>query len=209
MSLIFPFLQLPGEIRNKIYDYVLHWDISPLEPNRDRRLTINYVEKLRCFRPRERGILLANRQIHSEAAYILYNIRMSFIIPFRCSTTLLGAFPRYDLQAWRKVRFDIDMKELDTTQRIFHHMSWGNLIRDLAHIWEEKNGLESLQITFRDSPVYGPAARGRDDEDGEWKLQRETLGNLLQLRGIKKVTIEGDIMESFAHELKTRMESSE
>ncbi|KAI9750963.1 MAG: hypothetical protein M1835_001298 [Candelina submexicana] len=100
------------------------------------------------------------------------------------------------------------MTELDTSQRIFHHTSWGSLIRELAHIWEEKNGLESLQITFRDSPVYGPAARGRDVEDGEWKLQRETLGDLLQPQGIEKVTIKGDIVESFAHELKNRMGNS-
>ena len=63
---IFPFLQLPGEIRNKIY----HFALVKKHP---------FSIKLQ-FAPRDTALLRVNKQIFSEAANIFYDLN-TFRIP--------------------------------------------------------------------------------------------------------------------------------
>lgn len=96
----FPFLSLPGEIRNNIYRYAL---VSP-KP---------YTVKLQ-FPPSDTGLLRANKQIYSEASTIFYH-ENTFRFPqtlFEGGAILERLWRVYHLPPWKLQRmrnFAIDI----------------------------------------------------------------------------------------------------
>ena len=129
----FPFLSLPGEIRNMIYRYAL---VSPK----------TYTVKLQ-FPPSDTALLRVNRQIFREASSIFYHENY-FRIP---ETLFLGGsllerldrvyrLPQWKLQKMRNFVIDIpvclqlDLSRLSTTSMVFSFILYSSCLSRLSSL---------------------------------------------------------------------------
>jgi hypothetical protein len=142
---IFPFLQLPRELRDMIYDLAL--DLSHPLSRTDQKVIsseswYNFPKEL-GNRRRIPGILLLNRQVHHEAINNLYD--KTFVLNRGCDPrVLMEYFTKGFLQKLRHVKMKVDL-----TKDLYgfgSHQTWADMFRLLYPVWQQTHSLQSLEL---------------------------------------------------------------
>jgi hypothetical protein len=196
------FLDLPGEIRNIIYAYAADpSDISThLNP-----LMANWTERskpLPSYPPKSTPtILLLNKRITTEA------------LPLIRSKPLTITFPaEHTLQTQPQVPLITGFISATSLQQIQHlslHLlkwEWVYSIEPLIAALSEQHKLKSFHLDLRDRlKTKFLSGVGRYYPD---KALHESLSGLKAVRGVERVTIEGDLPKQFyAEPLKQIMQT--
>jgi len=142
----FPFLRLPLELRSRVYDICLDFTYALGLVNSNLRPPLKYSEGRVSFDWRSTpGILLCNREIHSEAIRMLCS--KNFVINRGCTPhIMLGSFSKRILQRLTRVTVNIDLKQ---DGRLSSRLSSGpfqRLLIFLGVVWSESHSLQTLTI---------------------------------------------------------------
>ncbi|KAK4990065.1 hypothetical protein LTR66_006903 [Elasticomyces elasticus] len=193
----FPFLKLPTEVRELIYNYSANWnDVSVELPH----FLNDWKQhgKPRYGRLTTPTVLLINRQITSEALRILHKKRFVF--------NATESFHMLSSMASPQITRFIGKQTLQKLTHVTLNLScgeWVCVIQDLAMIWTMKHALKELHIHIEDELKREMVARGREYPDKElW----DSLKHLKNLSGIDMVTFSGDLPQHVTEPLKTKME---
>ncbi|KAK6532551.1 hypothetical protein TWF281_006736 [Arthrobotrys megalospora] len=103
------FLNLPREIRDEIYSYLLHFNVSPDPEHQIRSFPWERFDRLGL----ELSILRVNRQIHDEAAQILYGRN---VFPLRICVEGSGFRDNHD--HWFAVSYETLWEEIEYNCRL-------------------------------------------------------------------------------------------
>lgn len=162
-----PFLALPAEIRNQIYDYALDWpDMTKLfAKTKEECKAMEHLwsasgrPRLCFFKPRVKTvitptILLLNRQINNEAA--------DFLCP---KSLVLKSPPPYSAQLGRTLDITefIGKHTLQKAGYVVLEMDlvshpWLRTVETLLDVWGQKNSLRSLRVrVLRTSTTWSAA----------------------------------------------------
>lgn len=185
---VFRFLDLPPEIRNKIYS-MLMWETSPAR-FRDRQLSHHF----------EIRVLLLNRQIMSEAIDVFYRkLTLSLRFEFWAREWYELCFAQWPNLRRCKVRISFE-------QIVAIHFkgksSWSSHFRSglqgLATGLGKLDNLEVLEIEYSSlSSSVDPASAKLCPDD--------VLDCFKNLRGLKRVKIVGDLEKKYSLELTAAM----
>ncbi|KAL1639856.1 hypothetical protein SLS58_007442 [Diplodia intermedia] len=202
----FPFLQLPAELRNQVYDYMLDFDGVA------RLLTDHYEAHVHDNTLMEwpdrkvHPLLLVSKQTSREAAYILH--RKTLRLPH--STT-----PNSLITDVASVRLLENLRKVDITRDdSFGEMhTWCDfleffrLIRSAVNVWTRSHKLQELTIIMKGSQVVTHLATCPAQGHCYFLDEIEKMmSSLEELRGIKTVTF-GGFLEEYATEAKKWMET--
>ena len=153
-----PFLALPFEIRNSIYHHAVDWpDLSVpfqkmkancldtfevLKTTKDPKCTFEQPGSLPFNTP---TILLLNRQITSEALWVLHKKTLTIASPPPSPLQLAKPMDITEfigeavLLKVRHVKLVLDFKE-------YASRDWVKMVENLLDVWCQENSLESLQV---------------------------------------------------------------
>ncbi|KAH7411051.1 hypothetical protein BKA64DRAFT_372509 [Cadophora sp. MPI-SDFR-AT-0126] len=160
----FPFLALPAELRNRIYEYAVAWPTVPasrfpesLDQNfRDKgcenpsiSVDISLVSKTYSGSLSTLSIFLVNRQISSEALSILYKTPLIINSPMLRqlhldSKNMKKFFSDATLERLRFVTFDIEL--VYTSWQCANAKDCPTAIEYLIRIWDVTCALEKMVI---------------------------------------------------------------
>ncbi|KAK8189088.1 hypothetical protein HDK77DRAFT_427601 [Phyllosticta capitalensis] len=187
----FPFLRLPAELRNIVYEFTLDFDGVQDVVNKHYEAHITddgYIPWSDLYTP---AILLVNKQIYREARFVLH--RQVLTIPH--STTpnadITDVISRPLLQKLRKVNITRDLSHGEN--HVWCDMlEYFQLIKSAVGIWDEQHHLQELTIDLHADVVLTHLdvcpASGHCYFLDEIKMLVEAITTL---RGIKKVHIGG------------------
>ncbi|MCJ1469703.1 hypothetical protein MMC07_008344 [Pseudocyphellaria aurata] len=185
---VFRFLDLPPEIRNKVYS-MLMWETSP-SSFRDRKLSHHF----------EIAVLLLNRQITAEAIDVIYrNLTLSLRFEFWAREWYEHCFAPWPNLRRCKIRISFE-------QIVALHFkgtsSWtsqfGPCLQGLATGLGKLKNLEVLEIKYSSlSSSVDPASAKLCPDD--------VLDCFKNLRGLKRVKIVGDLEKEYSLELTAAM----
>jgi hypothetical protein len=175
-SEIFPFLDLPLELRNAIYSYTLRWpDLSNIYHNgtlhEDQPYTYEPTgsQSPTLTTPR---VLLLNHQITIEALAILYQKALVINSPCPLPTLLITAgssslvpITRFisatTLKHVRLVVLDVDLDYRTWTEngvRQYSSVSWHTAVQSYRDFWHEENRLDAIHVrVWIAKPIAGTA----------------------------------------------------
>ncbi|KAH7042034.1 hypothetical protein B0J12DRAFT_743597 [Macrophomina phaseolina] len=202
----FPFLQLPAELRNLIYELTLDFDGVGRLLTDHYEAHVNDGTIIHWPELQTHPLLVVNKQISREARYILH--RKTLRLPH--STTPNGMITdvvsRHLLENLRKVDItrDDSFGEMHTW---CDFLEFFRLIKSAVKIWVDCHKLQELTIVMQGRQVVNhldlcPAQGHCYFLDEIEKM----MGSLKELRGIKKVTF-GGFLKDYASEAKEWMET--
>ncbi|KAF2140726.1 uncharacterized protein K452DRAFT_299445 [Aplosporella prunicola CBS 121167] len=224
---VFPFLRLPGELRNLIYSLTLNFNGTKkyLDIYFDSH-TDGWHEKPIVHKETP-SILLVNKQILRESLYILHRKKLTLshgFIPYEHVSYIISPPLLANL---REVDFTRDISSADNSHCWCDIMEFFHLINDCIDIWVEPHPDEP-PVDYRNNPD-SPNNMGhnlqylnidvRGNEIARHLEQcpptgqcffldeiQQMLANCKRLRGIKKVTF-GGFLAQYAQEAKKAMET--
>ena len=210
----FPFLQLPAELRNIIYDLCINFNgIEKFFNRYYTRVSHSIIPSNATapyHKPKTPTIFLANRQTFAEAVSLLSTKSVVFDHGLLDLNSVHDVISENVLQKLSSIT--ITVKGHPILQSKILPMSWRgymNLITDLSIILRQGHKLKNLTIDFEDKALKRHMTQcfGDQSYDCEFREQMQQACNDLRLiRGIGCVTITG-IPSQLALELKARMES--
>lgn len=198
-----PFLRLPGELRNQIYDGLLNWNEASNRFNKriQAQITLN-ADRLMPPQKRTPSILLLNRQITSEARAILH--KKPIVIDFKIDPqrlvlknkklpSLFNFFSRGVFQTAPRVVLKMN------------HSAYAAVIPELAKAWEEKHNLRRFKLHFIDDlkNTFLNGGSFYPDENMSRKVS-----SLAKVRGVRSASITGSLWGGYCVALEETMESS-
>ncbi|KAK7541140.1 uncharacterized protein J3D65DRAFT_665867 [Phyllosticta citribraziliensis] len=187
----FPFLLLPAELRNVVYELALDFEGVVRTVNKHYEAHVQDVGYMHWKDLSTPGILMANKQISREALYVLH--RQTLTIPHSTTpnTHITDIACRALLQNVRKVNITRDLRHGEN--HIWCDLlEFFQIIRSAVEVWNEDHHLQELTIDLNAAGVMSHLntcpQSGRCYFLDEIKMLMETIQTL---RGIKKVTIGG------------------
>ncbi|KAF2633076.1 hypothetical protein BU25DRAFT_329375 [Macroventuria anomochaeta] len=197
----FSFLDLPRELRDLIYSYTFHvagaifvYTKDPYQPERKLRSKIvrhknaGVVEPQSVYKWISTGLLQTCRQLHAEAAPVLYGDN-TFRIWFLNKTNLALAY----CQLVRHVTFTTEAthrifgpRDLDAVSHGWKHRFWPSILDSGGKMLAQFPNVESLTVPMIpgvESSAWRPAffavggktAERRIELAAEWMLERSPL----------------------------------
>lgn len=150
---VFPFLDLPFELRSAVYSYTLHWPNMSASPKLKegcrkgiRSLSPSTPDLQKLSTP---PVLLLNHRVLDEAIEVLYRKQLSLSNP----VDITKCFGEATLQRVRNVVLDMD---LNLDYNIPHNHGdangWGTVVHRLLKIWHKKNSLKGVVVQGSYSP---------------------------------------------------------
>ncbi|KAK7730080.1 hypothetical protein SLS57_001740 [Botryosphaeria dothidea] len=202
----FPFLKLPAELRNLIYELSLDFDGVGRLLTEHYEAHVNDGTVIHWPELQTHSLLVVSKQISREAKYILH--RKTLRLPH--STTPNGmvtdVVSRNLLENLRKVDItrDDSFGEMHTW---CDFLEFFRLIKSAVKIWVDRHKLQELTIVMQGKQVVShldscPAQGHCYFLDEIEKM----MDSLKELRGIKKVTF-GGFLKDYASEAKKWMET--
>lgn len=184
------FLDLPGELRNAIYEHAAdRSDVS----HELSRLAQCAVERNKPYPYRARTtptILLLNRQIHAEARKILDDKTVHLTLP-----AVFNPRNQNDLPA---ITHLISRETLQRVQKLdirLESWEWIFSFQRLLPILAERHSLKRFHLYFRDALMpHFVAVRTKGYPD---RSLHKVLGGLAEIRGVGEVTIVGDLPQEY------------
>ncbi|MCJ1247386.1 hypothetical protein MMC30_004600 [Trapelia coarctata] len=192
---IFPFRQLPLEIRVMIYilaldfSYALGLVEASARPPRwyfagEGRVSFDWRTTP--------GILLLCRQITAEALEFLYS--KPFVLHRGCTPhSILGCFSKPLLQNLRHITFDININRDIVADiqlgRLVYRGDWRNVMRLLGVVWDQRHSIRTITINISGDQSHCQTVRRST-------VSQYLQGILLNLRGtwaIPTVTINNNV----------------
>lgn len=150
----FRIFDLPREVRNRIYGYVLHGSVDGTLRQHTITITRNRWRVLDCTP----GLLLVNRQIYDEALPFLYTSRIFEFWEALCIGPWLGYRSARGRQSIHHMRFLLDMDVMNRAklpvEQAEHHLlitSWEEFTYMCQYVSKELK-LQSLEIEFTGTP---------------------------------------------------------
>lgn len=188
---VFRFLHLPAEIRNQVYGQ-LTWETDP-------NLVLHKANVSHRF---DIAILLVNRQVTAEAIDIFYQ---QLTLRLRLEYWEAGWF-----QTWlapypnlRRIGVQVSARDFDEMTVVYYAASssdsaFRRCVRGLRDGLGKMRDLEVLEIEY--------VSFSSISERGRFKLCPDNVMECFKsLRGLKKVSIVGDLDEEYAQEIVAAM----
>lgn len=158
----FPFLSLPSELRNAIYEYAVEWPDFPkvfkkFRPSSHRTIQDGLKKKGGNVFVTP-ALLLVSRQISSEALSVLYMKPLVLEVPPPYNNAQARPMDIKDyiseatLHNVRFVNMQMDLNDVPQTVK-----QWRQTIESLLHTWKEENQLENVEVRSR----YSAPSRSR------------------------------------------------
>lgn len=184
----FRFLDLPPEIRNMIYS-LLVWETYPSSFH-DRKLSHHF----------EIGMLFLNRQIMAEAINIIYQkLTLSLRFEFRAREWYEHCF--FLWPNLRRCKIFISLEQI-VAMHFKGESSWSSQFRPclqrLATGLDKLQNLEVLEIEYSSLSSSADPASDKICPD-------DVMDYFKDLRGLKSVTIVGDLEKEYSLELAAAM----
>ncbi|OJD34331.1 coiled-coil domain-containing protein mtmr15 [Diplodia corticola] len=202
----FPFLQLPAELRNQIYEYMLDFKgVAGLLTNH-YKAHVHDNTSIEWPNRDVHPLLLVNKQMTREAVYILH--RKTLWLPH--STT-----PNSLITDVASVRLLENLRKVDITRDdSFGEMhTWCDfleffrLIRSAVSVWTKSHKLQELTIAMQGAQVVTHLATCPAQGHCYFLDEIEKMmSSLEELRGIKTVNF-GGFLEEYATEAKKWMQT--
>ncbi|MCJ1317864.1 hypothetical protein MMC15_003191 [Xylographa vitiligo] len=196
----FPFLKLPAEIRNAIYDHSVDFDAALTLVSDNSQPFPDYSDTgVSCDLRPTPGILLLNHQIHNEAMKVLYS--KPFIMQRICTPhILLDCFSKLFLQQIRHVIFRMNLDQ-DSHIPIFNsedvsYGDWSDALSLLGLVWQQRHSLARL-----DFPIRGPF-QSHEKISQSSSYANHLIGTLAALEGVKTVNVETEYLFPHLNETK-------
>jgi hypothetical protein len=213
---IFPFLHLPGELRNEIYKHALgdfegvakvfeaaYKSLTSREPN----------EKPEPYQTPAKvppTILLINKQVYHEAVYFLQHKSITFDHGLLHVSDVLSVISPHILRNLSSITINDTAHPImqDEIQCASWH-GYNRLLKQLTNILKDGHRLKQFTIDFTDPElvhhVKACAWNSGSNCDFAKHLAKE-MGRMSQVRGVVNVTLRG-LNPKLSAKLKTRMES--
>ncbi|TKA67092.1 hypothetical protein B0A49_08648 [Cryomyces minteri] len=194
------FTDLPGELRNKIYDYVLGFRTinKQIQGYNNSLLLLGVLTLPKRSTP---TILLLNRQINQEAMGVLRGKPLVLTNSPRGRDAIFHFISPATLQKLPCVILRIDLTITNATT-IDH---WQSLADTLSALWAQKHSLVNLHFHLQDGLAASIMQRGGSYPD---LCIRQIFEPFKTVRGIDQVTFQGALPECFTSPLKYNMEAS-
>jgi hypothetical protein len=213
---IFPFLHLPGELRNEVYKYALD-DFEGVgkvfESAYNSLMSREPADKPEPYGPPAKvtpAIILINKQIYLEAVGFLYNKTITFnhgLLHVNDVSSVISPHLLRNLTA-----ININDSAHPIMQDEIQCASWygyNRLFRQMTNILKGGHRLKHLTIEFND-PALGHHVRVCQWHSGSncdfAKHLAKEMYRMQQIRGIGTVTLKG-LNPQLSAKIKTRMES--
>jgi hypothetical protein len=194
------FLDLPGEIRNMIYAYSA--DASDITARLDRFMHswVDRMEPMPAYPARSTPtVLLLNKQITREALHVIHSKALRVVFP--------GS---YDLPKQPQVPHITGFISPTSLQQIEHlslyleKWEWIYALEGLIAALAEKHNLKSFHLYLHDS-LKAKFLKGHGKFYPD-KTLHQALSGMELIRGVKSVSIEGDLPDAWTAPLKEIME---
>ena len=194
------FLDLPGEIRNNVYELSGDWsDITPVLA-RTMKLRSNHNTPPPYPKRSTPTILLLNRQIRNEALSVLHSKPLNIVFP-----------EAHDMYKQTEVPSLLNFIATSTLQKVQHlsikieTWEWIYAIDELAQVLASAHSLKTFHIVVKDR-LKAQFLAAPMKKYPDWMLHKN-LGGLVLVRGVKHVTIEGDLPDVYADPLAQIMQT--
>ena len=193
-------LDLPGEIREQIYGECV--DLNDAN-TQFAKMMKKWVEKKKSFpeHPAKTtpSILLVNKQISKEASYVLSKKPVTFTFPEDH-----GLKRQFDVPSIRKLICDDALLKIKHLTIRIEAREWMYALEDLIPEFYNKHSLETLHVFFRDNLKQKfrshPTAKYPDG------VLHDSIQEMAAIRGVGKVTFEGDLPEVYTTPLADQMQ---
>ena len=193
----FPFLDLPRELRDKIYVHLLEPTVNVKD------LTGQTSD---WFDPAVLGI---NRQLHSEASIAIYGKQINVALdPMAMACYKTGVYKMPEMSGFKRCRIDIDFSDPRLTR--FRHKTTQHdrrkAVQDIIHLLVEglkrMKSLEEIHISCKRVTVSNRSSTTKGDM---LLFPDSTMDCFRKLKGLKKITIDGDLDGAYIDDLLTYM----
>ncbi|KAA6406490.1 MAG: hypothetical protein FRX48_09761 [Lasallia pustulata] len=199
---IFPFLQLPAELRNRIYFFVLD-NPNPIYLNvRSPTYHVHSSRNAMSGKASPLSLLLINKQVCSEVFPVLLATR-NFVVtntPFEPDlnvSEVLAVIGTPKLGLIRSMTFEINYCCYD------HTAKWPAVLREILAALPAERKLDTVKIVITDEmkQVVDESNYGDHWEGGVLQL----LEPLNAWKGIKRVEFSGDLLGDYCEMLEKTM----
>lgn len=179
---VFRFLDLPGELRNKIYVHMLRSSISLKD------LTGKTSD---WFNP---AILCTNRQIHSESSSVTYNQQIAVLVdPMAVACYQKGLHRLPEKSQFKRCWVDIDMSDPRLVQGHIGNCCLENPIArgDFRQLVEDMKSMEFLE-ELRVSCKWFTCLEKEPTSCRSQTILKNSMHVFRKSKGLRKLVIEGD-----------------